>query len=618
MWTSRFGRALAASFVGLGTLAGSALGAVAEPPAPGHVIVAFPERDFVSVEGYPAGADATFNIIRNGVTIGTAHVRVAQDGVAEINHPGGGCWEGITPDILPGDKVRVTVGSESDQTTTANVTAEPAARQGADIVVKGTAQDGSGNPLPLGQIDQRIIAPDLVALTGRRRLEAPGDGTLTYDAPGSIHWTARYTGLSNEVIDVALAGETRILWLGADPVAGSELTIFELGTGIAGGPSSPCTAPAARMAVTSLDRATINLDNIGSDVTVSGLAFNAASVTVRLSDGVRSTEPTTVIPGPSGSVPQTWSAVIPAAQIQGLADGQITAIAEYMVNGTAMSGVNKTFEKDTIAPPPPTATPSAGAYAAAQSVTLSHNDNDPATVIRYTVNGTDPSTASPSFTQQLLVTATQTVHAITVDRAGNRSAIADFPFVIGPVTVTGRRAIKAAPKVSRLRAVCLPLPAKPKSGQDASSATSVDPTAKRCRPGVSFVLSDRARITFVVTTKRGRSVGTFTRTLPGGKATVVLPAKVGNRPLAPGTYVLTVRARAAGTIGLRVTTTVTVPTPPPRSRSAGTTPEPTTAAPARTPRGRSFSSRRPNQAMGHASSWRSRLWAPDPGAGMRR
>ena len=49
----------------------------------------------------------------------------------------------------------------------------------------------------------------------------------------------------------ALGGETRALWLGPDPAAGTELTIFELPDALSGvlngvmdGPTPPCTAPA--------------------------------------------------------------------------------------------------------------------------------------------------------------------------------------------------------------------------------------------------------------------------------------------------------------------------------------------------------------------------------------
>src|SRR5262249_19775146 len=41
-----------------------------------------------------------------------------------------------------------------------------------------------------------------------------------------------------------VGAESRALWLGRDPVALTESTIFENGSGVVGGPSAPCTAPA--------------------------------------------------------------------------------------------------------------------------------------------------------------------------------------------------------------------------------------------------------------------------------------------------------------------------------------------------------------------------------------
>src|SRR3712207_14129 len=62
---------------------------VNDPPANGHGIVVFPERDFVSAEGYdPALGAVTFSVIRNGVVISTAVAMPGDDGVAEVNHPG--------------------------------------------------------------------------------------------------------------------------------------------------------------------------------------------------------------------------------------------------------------------------------------------------------------------------------------------------------------------------------------------------------------------------------------------------------------------------------------------------------------------------------------------------
>jgi CTP:molybdopterin cytidylyltransferase MocA len=226
---------------------------LSEPPVAPHALIAFPQRDFISGSGFAATDTVTVNIIRGGVTIGSSQGLVPQDdpktagfdGIVEVNHPGGGCWEGATPDIRPGDQVRYTLASgAADQTTVANVTAERAIQTAADtVVVHGTAQDALGNPLPLDQIQQRLIAGKDLFSNGRRLLRSDKDGTLSYDAAGSINWTATYSGLIADDVTRALAAESRGVWLGRSPLAGTEQTIFENGDGIFGGPQFPCTAP---------------------------------------------------------------------------------------------------------------------------------------------------------------------------------------------------------------------------------------------------------------------------------------------------------------------------------------------------------------------------------------
>jgi len=66
----------------------------AVPTFPDNIVV-FPNRDFVSVEGYEghAGETATLEVKRAGQVIGSAQSVVDAGGVAfEVNHPGGVCW----------------------------------------------------------------------------------------------------------------------------------------------------------------------------------------------------------------------------------------------------------------------------------------------------------------------------------------------------------------------------------------------------------------------------------------------------------------------------------------------------------------------------------------------
>jgi hypothetical protein len=298
---------------------------VDDVPQGTHSIIPFPQRDFVSSTGYKVSeGPIVISVIRNGkVWARSTPINVVGDpatpglGAAEVNHPGGGCWDtaklngldGITPDLRPGDIVRFTNTSGiADQTTTANVWADRPTEQALDgtplppgtIQVHGTAQDALGNPLPISQIESRLIASSATPfdVNGRRTLRALGDGTIAYDPidaatnPKGINWTATFSGLDAADLDLALAAESRAVWLGRDPLAGTELTIFENGDGVVGGPAGPdCTAPAEAGAAIvfaetgaanpSFDPATLSLPfptvNTGSAITKTLTLTNVGS-----------------------------------------------------------------------------------------------------------------------------------------------------------------------------------------------------------------------------------------------------------------------------------------------------------------------------------------------------
>jgi len=232
-----------------------------DPPVAPHSLIAFPARDFISATGYTPGATYIFALIRGGQTYVSAAFAADSTGLIEVNHPGGTCWNVNTPDMRPGDVIRITDGNGiADQTTVANVTAQrPLATNANTIVVHGTAVGLDGKPLPIEQVESRLVANrDLFDANGRRVLRAGtagADGVLAYDSAGSINWTATYTNLSATDMVRAVGGtttngtvfvgaESRALWLGRDPLALTESTIFENGPGVVGGPSAPCTAPA--------------------------------------------------------------------------------------------------------------------------------------------------------------------------------------------------------------------------------------------------------------------------------------------------------------------------------------------------------------------------------------
>ncbi len=79
-----------------------------------------------------------------------------------------------------------------------------------------------------------------------------GTGDLTFEGAASPNWTATYTGLNDTEIDLALAGQMRVLGWQAQTPAGDRrgITIYEFGEvggpGLGGCPQGPeATAPNA-------------------------------------------------------------------------------------------------------------------------------------------------------------------------------------------------------------------------------------------------------------------------------------------------------------------------------------------------------------------------------------
>jgi hypothetical protein len=232
--------------------------ATAPTPTGTHGLIGFPQRDFISATGYTPGTSYTFSVIRGGNVISTSSPIVADaTGLAEVNHPGGACWTGVTPNIQPGDTIRISGGGIVEQTRVAGVTDErpivtsiDPVTGGGTIEVHGTAVAPGGGQLPIDQIEQRLVARnDSFDINGRRTIRAGAglDGTLAYDSATSTRWTAKYTLQTPNDLARAVGGkstsgtsfdgsEARILWLGSTPAAGNELTIYENGPAIAGGP----------------------------------------------------------------------------------------------------------------------------------------------------------------------------------------------------------------------------------------------------------------------------------------------------------------------------------------------------------------------------------------------
>jgi hypothetical protein len=161
---------------------------------------------------------------------------------------------------------------------------------------------------------------------------------------------------------------------------------------------------------------TINApDTTAPTVTISPAAgtFTAAqSVTLTAN------EPSTIYYTVDGSTPTTSSTVY-----NGPINVSSTETIKYFAkdtagNSSAVQSATYTINIDTT-PPVITASPAAGTYTSAQSVTLSSNESN--TTIYYTTDGSTPTTSSTVYSGPITVSATKTIQFIGKDGAGNVS-----------------------------------------------------------------------------------------------------------------------------------------------------------------------------------------------------
>jgi hypothetical protein len=239
---------------------GAIVGSAAVPSFPDNVVV-FPDRDFVTIEGYQnhIGETATVEVSRAGSVIGSAQAEVQEGDVAfEINHPGGVCWgagttDKVTPDIRPGDVVSVKFAGRSAGDTTVQDTYVDAdsSLSGSTVTVQGHI----GPNVLQSQMEQRIIEPALVdTAVGRRDVRAV-PGPLTPAAKGGYSSKLEFSGESFTAtyvfddpavarIAAAAGGERAMAWQLEDADANRQgLTIAEHGElggpGMGGCPAGP-------------------------------------------------------------------------------------------------------------------------------------------------------------------------------------------------------------------------------------------------------------------------------------------------------------------------------------------------------------------------------------------
>lgn len=242
--------------------AGTSVVMAANPPVgPGNIEI-FTKRDMVAIEGYAsqAGQDATIRVSRGGNLIGIAHGVVDNTGFLEVNHPGGSCWDVVTPNITGGDEVTVEFEDGSGD----------GALAGTAVITSVDAVDGTPTPDIAGDVEGQVVVkgkygadvnaarmaveivnPDMREMgIGERAIGWPDDEVPAgYTVKGNAEngeFTVTYGFFSEAERDAAFAGDPSVASWQAEPVgveAQLGLTISEFkeidGPGFGGCPAGP-------------------------------------------------------------------------------------------------------------------------------------------------------------------------------------------------------------------------------------------------------------------------------------------------------------------------------------------------------------------------------------------
>jgi Chitobiase/beta-hexosaminidase C-terminal domain/Fibronectin type III domain len=522
---TRTARALTAGLAGAALAATAVLAAApasaAVPQFPDNILV-FPNRDFVSIDGFAnhAGEQITVEVARPGIgvigsasgTTASAAVIAAGNPAIEVNHPGGICWGAggglnVTPDIQIGDVVSVKFGGVvAGDTTTGDAEVTGSQVTGNTLTVQGHIGQ-SVNPAFL---EQRIIAPDLVdnPTVGKRSVAAiPGplvqsakgnyQSGMTVDVPNQT-FTATYVFDTPATADTAGAGDMRVMsWQDQDPAGNRQgLTIAEFG--LLGGPGMGGCAPAATQTVA---KSPINVTAVQNGSNVDVAWTPAAQIpgtapvigyTVRavdnLSTGGAQNEVgrrTSDVAARSMSLPTTLAGKRIEVRV-------LTDAGESWPPG--IPGVGGPVGDTTI--PTVSASPAGGFFTTAQTVTLT--SNEPTAQIVYTLDGTDPlvgADAGNSVIQYagpitIPVSPTPvTLRYVAFDAANNASLAKSETYTFGAPRAPGAPTINSVTAGSTTANVRWTAPADPGTSPITGYTVTATPPAPGTPVSVTTVAS---------------------------------------------------------------------------------------------------------------------------------
>jgi hypothetical protein len=317
---------------------------------PAHNITVFHNIDFVATFGHGLGDDLTVEVRRNGVVIGTATGAAAGEAPEiglEVNHGpegapvAGDCFEGGTPDIRPGDRVRVSGAFGTDQVIVDNIrfTGRPRELKDKDIVVPFLAERANGRAISAAFIDSgefRAASNNQVRFEGnrvhveRRPGGKPGQLWLRYNSPFNPSRNDDKAPFNQAELRRALLRDGHATGFGHVAVLPREGMLVD-GLSDTPGPALGCPGPSLRWQVGSVSPKVITRSNRTRLFKVTGRTADATRVLVRLVDRDRG-EPVRVVEKRATISGSTWNVSFRPGQLRAL-DGRFRVSSLHRLTG---------------------------------------------------------------------------------------------------------------------------------------------------------------------------------------------------------------------------------------------------------------------------------------------
>jgi hypothetical protein len=344
----------AAAAASLASLAPTALTALNTAPAqgtvvdvnPAHNITVFHNIDFVATFGHAATDTLRVDVHRNGVLIGTSGdaptIGEAPEIGLEVNHGpevlppvDGDCWVGHTPDIRPGDRIRVTSSTGVVDTVIVDniqFTGRPRELGNGDIVVPFVAERANGRAIRPGFIDSpefRAVRDNQVRFERPRGIRVerrPGaePGQLWVRYPSPFRPARNRPEWNQRQLRRALLNDGHATGFGHVEVLPREGMLVD-GLRDTPGPAIGCPGPSARWQVSRVS------GNRSRLFRASGRTFDAERVMVRLVDRdrgerVRTEEKRATVSGNS------WTVSFKPSRLRAF-DGRFAVKSLHTLNG---------------------------------------------------------------------------------------------------------------------------------------------------------------------------------------------------------------------------------------------------------------------------------------------